>query len=218
MTSYHTGAGYNPALKYRREHDCCGGLNNVDYSKMDLKVFEEVFKQINFHDSNFHIAVIAIIFNPLFWNVLPSTPLRHCASTPGRGHTPPTISMTVVMKTRARWELLDRPEVFYFGVFFIVLGSLLVVSSFLALGFTGTFLGDYFGILMDDKVTGFPFSFIDNPMYWGSTSNYLGLALVGASPVGLLLTAIVALVYKIAIGFEGPFTEHIYQERRRKHE
>ncbi|XP_061764865.1 phosphatidylethanolamine N-methyltransferase isoform X4 [Nerophis ophidion] len=69
MTSYHTGAGYNPALKYRREHDCCGGLNNVDYSKMDLKVFEEVFKQINFHDSNFHIAVIAIIFNPLFWNV-----------------------------------------------------------------------------------------------------------------------------------------------------
>ncbi|XP_061764864.1 phosphatidylethanolamine N-methyltransferase isoform X3 [Nerophis ophidion] len=209
MTSYHTGAGYNPALKYRREHDCCGGLNNVDYSKMDLKVFEEVFKQINFHDSNFHIAVIAIIFNPLFWNVVArwehktrklskifGSPYLACyffgfiilLLNVYRSH-----SMTVVMKTRARWELLDRPEVFYFGVFFIVLGSLLVVSSFLALGFTGTFLGDYFGILMDDKVTGFPFSFIDNPMYWGSTSNYLGLALV-------------------------PFTEHIYQERRRKHE
>ncbi|XP_061912222.1 phosphatidylethanolamine N-methyltransferase isoform X1 [Entelurus aequoreus] len=251
MTSYHSGAGNNPAEKYRRERDCCGGLNNVDYSKMDLKVFEEVFKQINFHDSNFHIAVIAIIFNPLFWNVpfqdpelarttrealVPPRPrppqpcffarLIHFSAkweymnipAVGIPMTPDIVHMTVVMKTQARWELMDRPEVFYFGVLFIVLGSLLVVSSFLALGFTGTFLGDYFGILMDEKVTGFPFSFIDNPMYWGSTSNYLGLALVGASPVGLLLTAIVALVYKIAIGFEGPFTEHIYQERRRKHE
>ncbi|XP_061823244.1 phosphatidylethanolamine N-methyltransferase isoform X1 [Nerophis lumbriciformis] len=234
MTSYHSGAGNNPAEKYRRERDCCSGLNNVDYSKMDLKVFEEVFKQINFHDSNFHIAVIAIIFNPLFWNVVArwehktrklskifGSPYLACyflgfiilLLNVYRSH-----SMTVVMKTQARWELMDRPEVFYFGVLFIVLGSLLVVSSFLALGFTGTFLGDYFGILMDEKVTSFPFSFIDNPMYWGSTSNYLGLALIGASPVGLLLTAIVALVYKIAIGFEGPFTKHIYQERRRKHE
>lgn len=31
---------------------------------------------------------------------------------------------------------------------------------------------------MDEKVTGFPFSIIENPMYWGSTANYLGLALV----------------------------------------
>lgn len=40
------------------------------------------------------------------------------------------------------------------------------------------FLGDYFGILMDEKVTAFPFNIIENPMYWGSTANYLGLALV----------------------------------------
>lgn len=38
--------------------------------------------------------------------------------------------------------------------------------------------GDYFGILMEKKVTGFPFNFMDNPMYWGSTANYLGLALM----------------------------------------
>lgn len=40
------------------------------------------------------------------------------------------------------------------------------------------FSGDYFGILMDEKVTGFPFNIIENPMYWGSTANYLGLALM----------------------------------------
>ncbi|CAJ0968134.1 unnamed protein product, partial [Ranitomeya imitator] len=36
---------------------------------------------------------------------------------------------------------------------------------------------DYFGILMEEKVTGFPFNIMENPMYWGSTANYLGLAL-----------------------------------------
>lgn len=37
---------------------------------MDLKPVEEFLKLINFHDSNFCTAVTAIIFNPLFWNVV----------------------------------------------------------------------------------------------------------------------------------------------------
>lgn len=40
------------------------------------------------------------------------------------------------------------------------------------------FAGDYFGILLDEKVTVFPFNIMENPMYWGSTANYLGLALM----------------------------------------
>ncbi|XP_038147002.1 phosphatidylethanolamine N-methyltransferase [Cyprinodon tularosa] len=199
--------------------DCCGGLNNVDYSKMDLMLIEDFIKLINFHDPGFCVAVIAIVFNPLFWNVVArwehrtrgltklfgSSYLACCSLglviillNVFRSH-----SITVVMKNQARWELLERTDVFYFGISLIVLGTVLVVSSFLALGFTGTFLGDYFGILMDEKVTGFPFSVIENPMYWGSTANYFGLALIGASPVGLILTAIVALAYKVAIRYEG---------------
>lgn len=50
-------------------------------------------------------------------------------------------SMAIVMKTQARWEVLDRNEVFSLGVLLIATGSLFVISSFLALGFTGTFLG-----------------------------------------------------------------------------
>lgn len=38
--------------------------------------------------------------------------------------------------------------------------------------------GDYFGLLLDDRVTGFPFNLLDNPMYWGSTLNFLGTALM----------------------------------------
>ena len=51
--------------------------------------------------------------------------------------------MTMAMKTQVRWEVLDRTEVFYSGIALIVIGTILVVTSFLALGFTGTFLGEF---------------------------------------------------------------------------
>lgn len=50
-------------------------------------------------------------------------------------------SMTVAMKAQPRWEVMDRTDVFYVGAALMVAGTVLVVSSFLALGFTGTFLG-----------------------------------------------------------------------------
>lgn len=50
--------------------------------------------------------------------------------------------MTEAMKAQPRWELLDRTEVYYAGGILLVVGTVLVVSSFLVLGFTGTFLGE----------------------------------------------------------------------------
>ena len=41
-----------------------------------------------------------------------------------------------------------------------VLGQIFVVTSTWALGITGTFLGDYFGILMDSRVEGYVARFI----------------------------------------------------------
>ncbi|XP_029562215.1 phosphatidylethanolamine N-methyltransferase isoform X1 [Salmo trutta] len=178
----------NPVL------DCCGGLNNVDYNKVDMSVMEDVLKYIDVYDPRFCVAVIAIIFNPFFWNVVARWEHRtrgltrlfggpylacYCLGTliillnVYRSH-----SMTVAMKAQARWEVMASPEVFYAGAALMALGSVLVVTSFLALGFTGTFLGDYFGILMEEKVKGFPFNVTENPMYWGSTANYLGLAFI----------------------------------------
>uniref|UniRef100_A0A674MLR3 Phosphatidylethanolamine N-methyltransferase n=1 Tax=Takifugu rubripes TaxID=31033 RepID=A0A674MLR3_TAKRU len=174
--------------------DCCGGLNNVDYSKMDFTLMEEFLRHINFYDTSFCVALIAIIFNPFFWNLVArwehrtrrlsglfGSPFLACYCLGFiiillnvlRSH-----SMTVAMKAQPRWEAMDRMDVFYVGTALIIVGTVLVVSSFLALGFTGTFLGDYFGILLDEKVTVFPFNIMENPMYWGSTANYLGLALM----------------------------------------
>lgn len=83
------------------------------------------------------------------------------------------------------------------------------------LGITGTYLGDYFGILMPYMVTGFPFNVTGAPMYWGSTCSFAGTALLHHSPAGLLLTGLVFVAYSIALRFEDPFTAEIYAKRDR---
>jgi protein-S-isoprenylcysteine O-methyltransferase Ste14 len=81
-------------------------------------------------------------------------------------------------------------------------GNILVLSSMWALGVTGTYLGDYFGILMDHIVTGFPFNVTASPMYWGSTMSFLGTSLWFGKPAGLFLTFAVYASYWIALKFE----------------
>lgn len=88
------------------------------------------------------------------------------------------------------------------GVALFLIGNVLVLSSMYALGITGTYLGDYFGILMDDKVQGFPFNVTGAPMYWGSTLSFLGTALYKGRFAGVLLTAEVFVMYLIALQFE----------------
>ncbi|KAF9455215.1 hypothetical protein BDZ94DRAFT_1278606, partial [Collybia nuda] len=70
-----------------------------------------------------------------------------------------------------------------------IIGQTFVVTSTWALGVTGTFLGDYFSILMDHCVEGYE------------------------RPAGLLITIYVYIVYVIALCFEGPFTDMIYTKR-----
>ncbi|KAI4171703.1 MAG: hypothetical protein LQ346_008719, partial [Caloplaca aetnensis] len=98
----------------------------------------------------------------------------------------------------------------------IICGNVLVLSSTWALGITGTYLGDYFGILMDEPVTSFPFNITGAPMYYGSTMSFLGTALLYGRPAGVLLTAEVLLVYSIALSYEDPFTSEIYAKRERE--
>ncbi len=95
-------------------------------------------------------------------------------------------------------------------------GNILVVTSTWKLGIQGTFLGDYFGFLKEEMVTGFPFSVTGAPMYWGSTMSFLGTALLFAKPAGLLLTGLVYVVYTVALWFEDPFTAGIYAKRDRE--
>ncbi|KAM9560189.1 phosphatidylethanolamine N-methyltransferase isoform 5-T6 [Salvelinus alpinus] len=191
-----------------------------------MSVMEDVLKHIDVYDPRFCVAVIAIIFNPFFWNVVARWEHRtrgltrlfggpylacYCLGTliillnVYRSH-----SMTVAMKAQARWEVMASPEVFYAGAALMALGSVLVVTSFLALGFTGTFLGDYFGILMEEKVKGFPFNVTENPMYWGSTANYLGLAFI--SPLMRWLKLLIFEAFDVSWQRRRRYSQLVFQE------
>jgi len=76
-----------------------------------------------------------------------------------------------------------------------------------------TYNGDYFGLLMEERLTHFPFNVLKNPMYVGSTLLFLAQALWKLSPAGVLLSGWVYLVYKTCcVLFEEPFTGYIYSQ------
>ncbi|KAI4173220.1 MAG: hypothetical protein LQ348_006629, partial [Seirophora lacunosa] len=111
---------------------------------------------------------------------------------------------------------LSQPFIPPIAYALIVCGNILVLSSTYALGITGTYLGDYFGILMDEPVTSFPFNVTGAPMYYGSTMSFLGTALLYGRPAGVLLTVEVLLVYLVALSYEDPFTSEIYAKREKE--
>ncbi|THX36927.1 phospholipid methyltransferase [Aureobasidium pullulans] len=120
------------------------------------------------------------------------------------------------LRTQPTHPLLTGPVSNALALALFTSGNILVLTSMYALGITGTYLGDYFGILMDEMVTGFPFNICSAPMYYGSTLSFLGSALWFGKPAGVVLTGVVFVVYKIALRFEDPFTGGIYAERERK--
>ncbi|XP_010841195.1 PREDICTED: phosphatidylethanolamine N-methyltransferase isoform X7 [Bison bison bison] len=49
--------------------DCCGGLGNLDFRKADLCIMTRLLGYVDLSEPHFVAAVLAIVFNPLFWNV-----------------------------------------------------------------------------------------------------------------------------------------------------
>ncbi|KAH9925594.1 phospholipid methyltransferase [Epithele typhae] len=117
------------------------------------------------------------------------------------------------LSEQPRTQLLPEPLNIIVPVALFVMGQTFVITSTYALGITGTFLGDYFGILMDHRVEGFPFNVLRDPMYVGSTLSFAATSLWYERPAGLLITLYVYIVYVIALRFEGPFTDMIYANK-----
>ncbi|XP_069102342.1 phosphatidylethanolamine N-methyltransferase-like isoform X2 [Argopecten irradians] len=182
-------------------------------------------------DLNLWLTCGFVIFNPLFWNTVARWQYRtRKMSKALGGKKQGTIVMglmilslglfrdwmfKLMLDSQPKWPALYENWILWSGYASIWIGATLVFSSFYSLGFYGTFLGDYFGILMNERVTGFPFNVLENPMYVGSTLNFLGAALVKASQTGVVVTVLVAIVYKVALMYEGPFTAYIYSQRRK---
>lgn len=63
-------------------------------------------------------------------------------------------SYTKALLDQPQIQLLPAPFDTIVPAILFIMGQTLVISSTYALGITGTFLGDYFGILMDARVEG----------------------------------------------------------------
>ncbi|KAE8354447.1 phospholipid methyltransferase-domain-containing protein [Aspergillus coremiiformis] len=175
-------------------------------------------------------AALFVAFNPIFWNIVARAEYRGHYLTRIFGNNPYygcyflaiTIFTLGIFRDHV-YQLALEDQPYYASVHQPILGgalfavgSVLVLSSMYALGVTGTYLGDYFGILMDAPVTGFPFNVTGSPMYWGSTLNFLGVALYRGKVAGILLTAEVFILYWVALQWEDPFTAEIYAKRERE--
>ncbi|KAK2074498.1 hypothetical protein P8C59_008700 [Phyllachora maydis] len=170
---------------------------------------------VDLDQPSLYISALAIAFNPTFWNIVARQEYRTHFLTKlfgGRARTACyALAATIfslgllrdflyerALRAQPSNPLLESSAATLAGYALLACGNVLVLSSTWALGITGTFLGDYFGILMDDLVTGFPFNVVKSPMYYGSTMSFLGTALIYGKPAGALLTAEVFLVYLTA--------------------
>jgi phosphatidylethanolamine N-methyltransferase len=102
------------------------------------------------------------------------------------------------------------------GYSLIGIGFILNFFSFYRLGIHGIYYADYFGILFNEMVTAFPYNVLSNPLYVGSTMLFFGNAFVYKSPVGILLSILARIMYKIASYLENPMTDLIYSEENIK--
>ncbi|KAF8671955.1 Phosphatidyl-N-methylethanolamine N-methyltransferase [Rhizoctonia solani] len=190
---------------------------------------------VDFNKRSFWVSVGTILWNPLFWNCVAQNGVDYISKTyvamidiprllpvgynhllPGnvprrnRVSSFPCHRYHNALKEQPASDLINPAIAKPLAAVLFVVGQTFVLTSTWALGITGTFLGDYFGILMSERVTGFPFNVVENPMYVGSTMCFAATALWYSSPAGLLLTLLVHIVYSIALRYEGPFTTMIY--------
>ncbi|EKG11321.1 Phospholipid methyltransferase [Macrophomina phaseolina MS6] len=187
---------------------------------------------VDFGQPTFWLSAATIIFNPTFWNIAARQEYHNKVITKLFGGNSlygcyalavTIFSLGIVrdaiyktaLEAQPTHPLLTTPLSTYTAYALLAAGNTLVLSSMWALGVTGTYLGDYFGILMDAPVTSFPFNVTDAPMYWGSTMSFLGTALLFGKPAGVILTGLVYVAYSVALRYEDPFTAEIYAKRER---
>ncbi|XP_025776141.1 phosphatidylethanolamine N-methyltransferase [Puma concolor] len=259
--------------------DCCGGFGNVDFRQADLCVMTRLLGYVDPSDPCFVAAILTITFNPLFWNVVARweqrtrklskvfrSPYLACYSLGAailllnvlRSHC-----FTQAMLSQPKMESLDNPTAYRVGLALLGIGSTFVLSSFFALGFTGTFLAWEAGLSYLIQLVGrqarWDFCWLHLGPKPGLVRVWIGrlgprgsagcsgepaalkeLVFTGgrdlrerrvqeacakarpgpvghlwqhASPTGLLLTVVVALIYMVAIQYEEPFTDQIYQQK-----
>ena len=150
--------------------------------------------KIDFSESELALALIATVVPILLWNILGR--LEYYTKFMSRLFFKPIFGVYVsaifiaslsltrsalfvqAIRSQPKLDELDSPASQAIGGAIFVCGLVLLIGAYYRLGIRGTYLGDYFGFLMDDMITAFPFNVINNPMYDGSSLIHLGDAIL----------------------------------------
>ncbi|KAJ4456031.1 putative phospholipid methyltransferase [Paratrimastix pyriformis] len=223
-----------PSLKW----DCVCDLAVCDHVEMDrfLQLFANYQLQA-FTCRPFILSLATIILSPLLWNIYARLEFHTHILTKLFGSAKRGcyfLAVVIFISSDVR-DYLFKDAVFLSPSLFPALDALfaswepyltpICIAAFLAgltltwssmwrLGITGTYLGDYFGILMKEKVTGFPYNVCNSPMYTGASIQFIASALFKHSSTGLVLALATVLCYRIALVFEDSFTAYIYSSHK----
>ncbi|KIK14278.1 hypothetical protein PISMIDRAFT_17399 [Pisolithus microcarpus 441] len=99
---------------------------------------------VNASAPSLYISLCSITFNPTVWNII----ARNAIFTFGlvRDHL-----CQCALLDQPRMTLLPKPFATLVPVLIFIVGQVFVLTSTYALGITGTFLGNYSRILMNDR-------------------------------------------------------------------
>ncbi|KAL0059981.1 Phosphatidyl-N-methylethanolamine N-methyltransferase, partial [Marasmius tenuissimus] len=156
-----------------------------------LKFILSVPANMDWSERSLYVSMAWIVASPLLWNIICRNEYRNktlskimgprvgCALL-GWAITFAGLFRSVLYKKalhdQPRYPLPYEIQTVLAWIIFGT-GNTLVYTSYFALGFYGTHLGDYFGILQKERVTRFPFNILENPMYVGSTMCFIGASL-----------------------------------------
>lgn len=203
-------------------------LKTSSFSNFNELIYQ-LIENVDIIEKNLKLSVFFIVFNPLFWNIVARLEYSTHFLTKSLGGARNgcyAFALTIFSLGLARdfyfhkaieshitFQCLENEFVKGTGIAMAIVGQILVLTSMYRLGIAATFLGDYFGITIDERVTSFPFNISNNPMYQGSFLSFLGSSLYYASPTGIFCSLLLKFVYSIALRFEEPFTAMVYSKQ-----
>jgi len=203
----------------------------------------QIKNAVNLQDPWVYAVFAHVLFNPLMWNIVARLEYKTKFLTKlFRGHNKAAclfngaiifiLGLTrdwiynkmnerqprfTPLESMFEWEYTALVIDIVAGLI-LLCGLTLVIGAYIRLGIVGTYLGDYFGILMDGKIEGFPFSVSSCPMYDGSSLNFLAFALFNRSIIGFFVAVFVFICYRVACIFEDSFTDYIYSNAKKQKE
>ncbi|CAH1800184.1 unnamed protein product [Owenia fusiformis] len=122
----------------------------------------------------------------------------------------------ILMAEQPKWAVLQNDTVEAIGNGLTIFGLVMVLSTWYQMGYTGILYGDYFDILKNERVTGFPYNVFNDPQYLAFNIVTFGTSVSHGSFIGLLLSIYHVFLMKTIAWLEDPFTSMIYEKRAKQ--